>query len=409
MTVRNNYTHTLYASYLGYVTQAIVNNFAPLLFLTFQRQMGVPLEQITLLVSLNFAVQLVVDALSAHFVDKLGYRFWIVAAHVLAALGLAGLAILPQLMPVPFTGLLIAIVLYAIGGGLIEVLVSPIVEACPTEKKEAAMSLLHSFYCWGHVFVVLSTTAFFAIFGVERWPVMALIWAALPLGNAFYFARVPINRLTETGSGMSIGSLFKSKLFWIFALLMVCAGASEQGMSQWASTFAESGLKVSKAVGDLTGPCLFAAMMGLSRVLHAKFSDRLSLPKVMAVCAGLCVIGYLLASLVSQPAISLIGCAMVGFSVGVFWPGTFSLSAAGCPSGGTAMFALLALAGDLGCSSGPAVVGLVASVSGGRLQTGLLAAIVFPVLLLAGLWLRERARAPKRAAVTVGVMDKETV
>lgn len=399
MAVRSNYTHTLYASYLGYVTQAIVNNFAPLLFLTFQRQMGVPLEQITLLVSVNFVVQLAVDALSARFVDKLGYRLLVVLAHVLASLGLMGLAILPHLFQTPFVGLLIAVVLYAIGGGLIEVLISPIVEACPTEKKEAAMSLLHSFYCWGHMFVVLLSTAFFVLFGVTHWQIMAVIWAALPLANAFYFMRVPINSLSEERGATPIRALLKNKLFWIFALLMVCAGASEQGMSQWASAFAEAGLGVSKTLGDLTGPCLFAAMMGISRLLYARFSDHMPLPRVMAGCALLCVTGYLLAALVAQPLISLLGCAMVGFAVGIFWPGTFSLSATGCPAGGTAMFALLALAGDLGCASGPAAVGLVAKAAGGQLQAGLLAAIGFPVVLLVGLKLRQKANARRKAEV----------
>ncbi len=390
MSVRTNYTHTLYASYLGYVTQAIVNNFAPLLFLTFQRQLGVPLEQITLLVSYNFAVQLLVDAVSTKVVDRLGYRSCIVAAHLLSGVGLAGLGILPQVLPVPFIGLLIAVTLYAIGGGLIEVLVSPIVEACPTSQKEAAMSLLHSFYCWGHMFVVLASTAFFALFGVARWSIIACLWALLPLGNAVYFHFVPIRSLTEERGGTGVRSLLKNRMFWVFALLMVCAGASEQGMSQWASAFAESGLGVSKTVGDLAGPCLFAGMMGLSRVLYAHHSERIALPRVMAVCAVLCAGGYLLAAFSPLPGLSLAGCAVVGFSVGIFWPGTFSLSALGLPAGGTAMFALLALAGDLGCAGGPAVVGFAANAAGGALKAALPAALIFPVLLLAGLWLRRR-------------------
>ena len=388
MKIQANFTHTLYASYLGYVTQAIVNNFAPLLFLTFQRQMGVPLEQITVLVSVNFAVQLVVDALSAKFVDRLGYRFWVVTAHILSAVGLAGLGLLPALLPTPFVGLLIAVVLYAIGGGLIEVLISPIVEACPTKEKEAAMSLLHSFYCWGHVFVVLATTGFFLLFGVEHWPVMAALWALLPLFNAVYFSQVPIAHLHEGQEGMRIRDLVKNRLFWVFLLLMVCAGSSEQGMSQWASAFAEAGLKVSKTIGDLAGPCLFATTMGIARVCYAKVSNRLPLAKVMAVCAVTCVAGYLLASLADSAVLSLLGCSLVGFSVGIFWPGTFSLASKSCPTGGTAMFALLALGGDLGCSAGPAVVGLVANASGGALRSGLLAAIAFPMLLLVCLAMR---------------------
>ncbi len=406
MSIRNNYTHTLYACYLGYVTQAIVNNFAPLLFLTFQREMGVPLEQITLLVSLNFVVQLVVDALSTRFVDKLGYRTCAVAAHILSAIGLAGLGFLPHLFSTPFVGLLVSVVLYAVGGGLLEVLVSPIVEACPTTQKEAAMSILHSFYCWGQVFVVLASTAFFAVFGISNWPVIACLWALLPLGNAVYFSRVPINSLTEERGGTSVLGLFKNKLFWVFALLMVCAGASEQGMSQWASAFAESGLKVSKTVGDLAGPCLFAAMMGLSRVIYARFSERLRLPRVMAGSACLCVVGYLLAVFSPWPALALAGCATVGFSVGVFWPGTFSLSAAGCPAGGTTMFALLALAGDLGCAGGPAAVGFVAEAAGGALKSGLMIAFVFPVLLLVGLAFRKKI-AHTRAETPVAVSAAE--
>ena len=304
--------------------------------------------------------------------------------------GLAGLSILPRLFPAPFVGLLIAVVLYAIGGGLTEVLMSPIVEACPTTQKEAAMSLLHSFYCWGHVFVVVATTAFFMVFGVEKWPVMALVWAVLPLVNAVYFSQVPIARLHDGHEGMKVRDLLRNKLFWVFALLMVCAGSSEQGMSQWASAFAESGLKVSKTIGDLAGPCLFAALMGISRVIFSKISDRVQPTRVMAASAVLCVAGYLMAALVRVPALSLVGCALVGFSVGAFWPGTFSLAAKSCPTGGTAMFALLALTGDLGCSVGPSTVGLVANAMGGELRVGLLVAIVFPILLLAGLWLRKR-------------------
>jgi fucose permease len=392
MSIRTNYNHTLYASYLGFVTQAIVNNFAPLLFLTFQRELHVPLEQITLLVSLNFAVQLLVDALAARYVPRIGYRVSIVSAHVLSGLGLLGLGILPRLMPAPFVGLLISVVLYAIGGGLLEVLVSPIVEACPTERKAAAMSLLHSFYCWGHVFVVILSTVFFTVFGIANWPVMACVWALLPLGNAVYFSLVPINSLEDGQGGVGLRALLKNKLFWVLLMLMVCAGASEQGMSQWASAFAEAGLGVSKTLGDLTGPCLFAVMMGTARALHAKYSERLPLMRVMAACSALCVAGYLLAALTGLPVLGLVGCALVGFSVGVFWPGTFSLGAAGVPAGGTAMFALLALAGDLGCSTGPATVGLVAEAAGGQLRVGLLAAIVFPLLMLLGLWLKGKTQ-----------------
>ena len=384
MRIRENYNHTIYASYVGYVTQAIVNNFAPLLFLTFSRQFGLSLDKLALITTINFAVQLLVDLASARVVDRIGYRVCVVAAHVLSALGLIGLAALPRLLPDAYAGILVSVVLYAIGGGLIEVLISPIVESCPTERKEAAMSLLHSFYCWGHLGVILLSTLFFTLAGIERWPVLAVLWALVPVANCFYFARVPLYSLTGGQEPLSIGTLFRQKVFWLLMILMVCAGASEQGMSQWASAFAESALHLSKTVGDLAGPCLFALLMGTSRALYGKFSERLPLKKAMLGCAALCVGCYLLASLTQSPILGLVGCAVCGFSVGIFWPGTFSVAAAALPSAGTAMYAFMALAGDVGCSGGPTLVGFVANALGGDLKRGLLAAIVFPALILIG-------------------------
>lgn len=395
MRLKENYNQTINACYLGYITQAIVNNFAPLLFLTFQRSYGIPLDKIALLVSVNFAVQLVVDLLAAKYVDKIGYRTCVVAAHVFCALGLVGLGIFPGIVPDPYAGLLMAIVLYAIGGGLIEVLVSPIVEACPTERKEAAMSLLHSFYCWGHVFVVLVSTLYFSTIGVENWKYLAFFWALVPAANALFFSQVPIRVLVEESEGMSIGELVRTRLFWVLLLLMICAGASEQGMSQWASAFAEAGLHVSKTMGDLMGPCFFAVLMGTSRALYAKISDKIDLKKFMVYSSLLCIASYLLASLSPNPVIALMGCGLCGLSVGIMWPGTFSISAASCPKGGTAMFALLALGGDLGCSSGPAVVGAATEMLGGNLKYGVLAAVCFPVLLIAGIVLLRREMAAK--------------
>ncbi len=380
--IRGNYAHTIYASYLGYITQAIVNNFAPLLFLTFVEDFGLTLDQVTLITTLNFAVQLCVDLLSARVVDRVGYRACILAAHLFSAAGVVGLAVLPAAMG-GYAGVLTAVVLYAVGGGLIEVLVSPIVEACPTEKKEAAMSLLHSFYCWGHVGVVLLSTAFFAAFGVRNWRVLACLWALIPLLNVFYYAQVPIYPIAAGREKLSIGALCRQKVFWVLMVMMVCSGASEQGMSQWASAFAESGLRVEKAVGDLAGPCAFALLMGSSRAIYGRFSDRLPLRAAMMGSAALCVVCYLLASLTGSALLSLVGCALCGFSVGIFWPGTFSLAAQALPGGGTAMYALMALAGDLGCSSGPTLVGLVANAANGQLTTGLLAAIAFPLVMIA--------------------------
>ena len=380
--IRTSYSHTIAASYLGFVTQAVVNNFAPLLFLTFQTQMGLSLEQITLLTTVNFSVQLLVDFLSVKAADRIGYRVCIVAAHLFSAAGLAAIAILPGLMESTYAGLIVAVTLYAIGGGLIEVLVSPIVEACPTEKKEAAMSLLHSFYCWGHVAVVLLSSAFFQLAGIGNWRVMACIWALLPLGNAVYFALVPIRPVVEERRRMPVRSLFGQKLFWLFLLMMLCAGASEQGMSQWASAFAQSGLGVSKAIGDLAGPCAFAVLMGTSRALYGKYSDRMPLRAVMTASAVLCIVCYATAAMSGNVLLALAGCALCGFSVGIFWPGTFSTAVPALPGGGTAMFALLALAGDLGCTTGPTVVGLAAGAAGGRLAAGLGVGMIFPVLML---------------------------
>lgn len=386
---RWNYNHTLYASYLGYVCQAIVNNLAPLLFLTLQRTYGISLGQITLLVTFNFGVQLLVDLTSTLFVDRLGYRRCAVIAHVCCALGLAGLAVLPELLPHPYVGLLAAVCLYAVGGGLIEVLISPIVEACPTEKKDAAMSLLHSFYCWGCVLVIALSTAFLALLGSDSWRMLPLLWALVPAANAMLFSRVPVNSLTPEGGGMSVRELLRSSGFWLLALLMVCAGASELSMSQWASAFAEKGLGISKTLGDLAGPCFFAVLMGLARVLYAAFSDRISLLGFMRGSCVLCVASYLLAVFAPHPALALLGCGLCGLSVGILWPGVFSIAAGRMPAGGTALFALLALGGDLGCSSGPTLVGFVSERAGGVLQAGLLAAILFPLVLLAGsFWLR---------------------
>lgn len=383
--VLKSYTHTLYASYLGYITQSIVNNFAPLLFTTFLAVYGISLDKITLLVTINFGLQLLIDLLSTRVIDKLGYKASAVIAHIFSAAGLAGLGIFPELFSDPYTGILAAIFLYAVGGGLIEVLISPIVEACPFDKKSAAMSLLHSFYCWGTVGVILLSTLFFTLFGIENWRVLSLLWALVPLVNAVYFSLVPVRSLEENGKSMPIRQLLRGRLFWLFAILMVCAGASEQAMSQWASTFAESGLQVSKTIGDLAGPCLFSVLMGLSRTFYAKFSEKIHLVSFMTGSAALCVVSYLLVTLSPSPILSLLGCGLCGLSVGIMWPGSFSLAAEKCPRGGTAMFALFALAGDLGCASGPTMVGMVSSAFGGSLKPGLFAAIAFPLLLLAGL------------------------
>lgn len=378
---RLTYRHTIAASYLGYITQAIVNNLAPLLFVTFMSEFSLTLEQITMMTTVNFAVQLLVDLLSAKFVDRIGYRVSIVAAHVLAVLGLSGMAILPGILP-PMTGLMIAVVLYAIGGGMTEVLISPIVEACPTEGKSAAMSLLHSFYCWGHVALVLLSTLFFVAFGTANWRVLTLLWMIVPIANAVYFSFVPLYPIVpEEAQQMPMKRMLTSRVFWLLMVMMVCAGASEQAMSQWASTFAENGLHITKTMGDLLGPCAFAVTMGTARALYGKFADKLPLKTAMIASSILCIVCYIVASQSDNALAALLGCALCGFSVGIFWPGTFSLAALALPGAGTAMYALMALAGDLGCSAGPTTVGLFSGALGG-LQSGLTVGMIFPIAML---------------------------
>lgn len=381
--MKDKYQKTMYACFAGYIVQAIVNNFVPLLFLTFESSYNIPLSQITMLITFNFGIQLIVDLLSTKFVDRIGYRVSIVMAHVFAAGGLIGLVVLPDLLPNAFAGLLVAVVIYAIGGGLIEVLISPIMESCPTENKEKAMSLLHSFYCWGHVGVVLLSTLFFKLFGIGNWKILALIWAVIPIVNGIVFCKAPIASLIEDGeTGMSLRDLCRNQMFWILMIMMVCAGASEQAVSQWASTFAEQGLGVTKTIGDLAGPMAFAILMGSARAFYGKFGEKIDLDKFMMGSSLLCVIAYLCISLSPSPLISLVGCAVCGLSVGIMWPGTFSKASATLKNGGTAMFALLALAGDVGCSGGPTLVGFVTGQMSNNLKLGILAGIVFPILLI---------------------------
>lgn len=356
--MKNSCQRTIYACYAGYVVQAVVNNFVPLLFVMFERSYQIPLSRITLLITVNFCIQLGVDLLSTWFLDRIGYRAAILLSHAFSAAGLVLLTILPDVFPDPAAGLTAAVAVYALGGGLLEVLISPIMESCPTDNKERYMSLLHSFYCWGHMAVV-------------------------PLANGIFFAGAPLYPIQsgETGA-LPLRELCRKKLFWVFMLMMLCAGAAEQAVSQWSSAFAEQGLGVSKTVGDLAGPMAFAAAMGISRALFGRYGGKLDLGRYMQASALLCIAAYGCIVFVPSPVLSLIGCAVTGFSVGIFWPGTFSRAAASIRGGGTAMFALLALAGDLGCAGGPTLAGLVSSACGGSLRAGILAALIFPALML---------------------------
>ena len=376
-----NYKKTKLACYLGFITQAVAANFAPLLFLKFHTDYDISLGNIALISTFFFFTQLLVDLFCAKYVDKIGYRVCIVASEVCSAAGLAGLALLPEIMPSPFTGIIISVILYAIGSGLIEVLGSPIVEACPFENKEATMSLLHSFYCWGAVGTILVSTVFFMIFGIDSWKWLAVSFAIIPAINIYNFATCPIELLVEEGQGMGIRKLFSNPMFLIAIVMMVCSGASELAMAQWASAYAESALGFSKAVGDIAGPCMFAVTMGISRVLFGKASDKMNLNRFMIGSGILCFVCYLLASFSDNPIIGLAGCIVCGFSVGIMWPGTISISSKAFPTGGTAMFALLAMAGDLGGSIGPAIVGRVADMFGGSINVGMRIGLLFPSTL----------------------------
>lgn len=373
---------TLYASYLGYVTQAIINNLAPLLFVTFQQQYKISISQIGFLVTFNFTIQIFIDFCAAKYVDKIGYKPAIMAAHIFSAAGLIGLSCFPEIFPFPYAGLLVAIALYGIGGGLIEVLISPIVQALPLSEKSTAISLLHSFYCWGHVSVVILSTLFFHAAGLENWRWLPILWAFIPLGNLLLFSGATVYILNEKENTVSDKELFSMKSFWLLFVFMLCAGGSEQSMSQWASYFAESGLKVSKTLGDLLGPCMFAALMGISRVFYGKFGEKIPLKTFISGSSLLCIISYLITVFSPYPGFALLGCALTGLSVGIMWPGAFSLSTHYCPSGGTAMFAYLALAGDIGCGSGPYLVGKISSIFQQNVKNGLLASLLFPILAL---------------------------
>lgn len=387
----NKYKITVNACFVAYIVQAIVNNFVPLLFLTFQNEFSVRLSQITALVTVNFTVQLIIDLLSAKVIDKIGYKASMIIAHILCAFGLASLTFMPQLFGSAFTGLSVSVMIYAVGGGVLEVLVSPIVESCPTDNKEKAMSLLHSFYCWGHMLVVIFSTIYFSIFGINNWRLLALVWAIVPVVNAFVFLKAPIAPLVQEGErGMTFKELFSKKIFWILFVMMICSGASEQSVSQWASAFAEKGLGVTKAIGDLAGPTSFALLMGASRAFYGKFGHKIKLEKFMNISCILCILSYAVICISPNSAVSLAGCALCGLSVGIMWPGSFSKAAASIKNGGTAMFALLALGGDIGCSAGPTLVGAVSGLFADNLKKGLLAGAVFPVILLACLFLLKR-------------------
>ncbi len=399
--MRLNYSTTRKSAYIGYISQAIINNLAPLLFVTFQTKFGVSLEQISLLVTVNFVIQIFVDLMSIPIINFLGYRKTILFSQFFCICGLVGMSTLPFIMKNGFAALLLAVSLGAVGSGISEVIISPLLEALPSDNKSASMSLLHSFYSWGQVLVVLGSTVYFMTFGVENWRYLPLIWTIVPMVCFVMFTKVPICHLTEEGEAMPIKHLFSSFAFWIMIVLMISAGAAEQSMAQWASLFAETGLGVSKTLGDLLGPCVFAALMGISRLYYGCRGDRINLKKALALSSVLCILSYVVASVSRNPIIALLGCGFCGFSVGLMWPGIYSIAAHKYKKGGTSMFALLAFGGDIGCSAGPALVAFVSSnvksdngilskiFSGSAeeiaLKAGIGSAVVFPILMLLGI------------------------
>ena len=380
--LRKSFKATITASCIGYFTQAILINFAPLLFITFQKEFGLSLAQLSVLIATNFATELIIDFLGTKYVSKIGYRRSVIIAQALSVIGLCMIPILPKLMASKFLALEMAMVFCGLGGGLIEVLISPIVEACPTKRKSAIMSMLHSFYCWGQMGVVLLSTIYFRTVGIEHWEYLSLIWAIIPAIDLVLFCFVPINTLVDESEESSFGDLIKQKLFWVFLVMMLCAGATELSMSQWASAFAEAGLKVEKWVGDLLGPCLFAVCMGCARIFYATHSDKIGLKKGILISSGICIVSYLVAIFSPIPIISLIGCAMCGVGSGMLWPGTYSIATNRMPKGGVPMFGLLALAGDMGCLSGPYLTGMMSTVFGGNLKMGFLFSLIFPITLM---------------------------
>ncbi len=385
MKKRVNYRHTVGASSIGYIIQSMVNTFAPLLFVTFQTEYRISLAQVSALIAVNFAAQIALDFAASGLADRIGYRKCVIAAHLMAAVGISGLAYMPELFKDPFTGLILAVIIYGAGGGLTEVLLTPIVQACPIREKDKAVSMLHSFYCWGSVIVILASTAFFRLAGIGNWKYLAVLWALLPVANAVYFAFVPMYELVSKEEKMPFSQLAKSKIFWLLLLFMFCAGSCEMAIAQWASNFAEEGLHVSKAAGDLAGPCLFAAMKGIERTWYGKKGEKIPLWGFMVFCSLLCGACYLVIGLSGSAAIALGACAAAGFATGVMWPGTFTTAAQVLPKGGTALFGMLALAGDLGCGAGPAITGMISSVWGDNLKAGFLFGTVFAVLMILGL------------------------
>lgn len=375
--------HTVAACFTGLTIQAIVINLPPLLYLTFENEFGISLSKISLLIAISFVTQLLMDLTASKLPNLFNNRTTVVIGQVFCVCGLLGMALLPSIMP-PYVALIVATSLASFGSGIIEVMGNPIIEASPIKNKNRILSIMHSCYCWGLVLTVLLSTLFFKLVGIEHWRILFCLWAIIPAVNtvAFIFVPLPTMESAPTVTNKK-DSAFRTFTFWVFFLLMLCAGAAEMTMAQWASSFAEMGLKVNKSTGDLLGPCAFAVLMGLARVIYAKFSTKLNLSKLMIVSASLCVISYLVTAFSPLPILSLVGCAVCGFSVGIMWPGTLCMATEKIPGGGVKMFALLALAGDAGCTLGPTAAGWIAEAFGNNLKISFVFSTVFPAIIIA--------------------------
>ncbi|MCQ2069739.1 MAG: MFS transporter [archaeon] len=391
MGVRDDYRHTFNACYITYVIQAALVTLAPLLFVTFSEEFSLGLDEITLLTTLNFGIQLVFDIISTKVIDRVGFRSAMIVSHILVSTGLVTMAFAPYVLDSPYMGLVLGTLVYGAGGGISEVVVNPIVVSCPVEDRSKALTILHSFFCWGQAIVVVLCTLFFVLFGTAQWSVMLCLWAVLPIANTAYVSLVPMADGKVSGNdGNRINGLLKLKVFWLFVVLMLCGGAAEHAMGQWASAFAEETLGISKTAGDLVGLGLFAVFMAVARTIYGKSGEGTDLYRYMLLSTLMCIVCLAVAAFSPYPWLALAGCALCGFATGIYWPGTLGMSSTAIPMGGTAMFALLSLAGDVGCSTGPTVVGFAADLGGGSLAFGLATAIVFPLIMVACLVVSHR-------------------
>ena len=373
------YKATRVACYIGYIVQAIINNFLPILFIALQDVYGLGYEKLARLMVFNFATQIITDIVTPKITAKIGYKNTVVMCHFCAALGLALLGILPKLIS-PYIAIIVSIIIYAFGSGLIEVIVSPIIEMLPTENKSGNMSILHSFYCWGQAFTIIGTTLLLKIFGYSLWAFVPVIWAIIPFINMFFFMGVPIVEPPKEARRTGLRTLLKNKRFLIFMVMMLCAGATEIAMAEWASMFVQKGLGVSKVVGDLAGPCAFALFMGLGRMWYAFVSAKVDFRKTLIVLSSVCFICYIAVALSNIPWISLVFCAICGFTVSITWPGIYSAGAKEFKEGSSVMFSVFAMCGDTGCCLGPWVLGIVADNFGLKMGFGVNS--VFAVILI---------------------------